>query len=111
MLSKKHRLSKSADVRKTTAKGRSFFNPYFVIKSTSGQEAKLTVVVSTKISKRAVDRNKIKRIIRDELRKLVPRVKPGNYAILAKQKTATATSKELREAIQQSFKAAKILNS
>ena len=111
MLSQKHRLSKSADVKKTTARGRSFFNPFFVIKSTPNKEvALLTVVVSVRVSKKAVSRNKIKRIIRDELRKNIPNIKFGNYAFQVKPSVMKITSTILREEINKSLINAKIIN-
>lgn len=96
MLSKKHRLSKSVDVKKTTAKGRSFFNPFFVIKSLPSDSVKATVIVSNKVSKSAVARNKIKRMVREELKKALPRIKPGNYAIIIKPAAAKISMDELK---------------
>lgn len=112
MLSQKHRLSKSAEVKKTTARGRGFFNPFFVIKSLAAVEGiKLTVIVSTKVSKKAVDRNRIKRIIREELRKHLPEMKPGMYAFLVKQAVLKIEPKDLRIAIAKSLVDAKIMKS
>lgn len=111
MLSQKHRLSKSADVKQTTARGRSFFNPYFVIKSSQNKEDVLvTVVVSVKVSKKAVIRNKIKRIVRDEVRKSITKFKNGNYAFLIKPSVMKIDSKGLRLEINKSLNNAKILN-
>lgn len=110
MLSQKHRLSKSADVKKTTARGRSFFNPYFVLKTAPGVEpAKITVVASVKVSKRAVDRNRIKRVIRETIRPSIGKFKTGNYAILVKPSAMKITSAELREEISKSLIASKTL--
>lgn len=110
MLSQKHRLSKSADVIKTTARGRSFFNPFFVLKTVPGKEpAKLTVVASVKVSKRAVDRNRLKRIIRETVRQHITKFKPGNYAVLVKKSALKITSAELREQVIKSLIASKTL--
>jgi ribonuclease P protein component len=110
MLSQKHRLSKSADVKKTTARGRSFFNPYFVLKTVPGNEsARITVVVSVKVSKRAVDRNRLKRVIRETIRPDIQNFKPGNYAILVKPAAMKITSSELREQVAKSLVASKTL--
>ncbi len=110
MLSQKHRLSKSADVIKTTARGRGFFNPYFVIKTVPGTEpAKITVVASVRVSKRAVDRNRIKRIIRETIRPHIAKFKPGNYAFLVKPSALKITSAELREQVLKSLSASKTL--
>ena len=111
MLSQKHRLSRSADVKKTTAKGRSFFNPYFVIKLSPGSEnTRVTVIVSAKVSKKAVDRNRIKRILREELRKNIPHFKTGYYAVIVKPAAIKATPTDLREALSKSLKAGKIIS-
>lgn len=115
MLSQKHRLSKSAEVKKTTARGRSFFNPYFVLKmsqSTTGTKdttPRLTVIVSTKVSKKAVDRNRIKRVIREEIRKNISNIKPGDYAILVKSSAAKIDSASLRAAVTKSLTDSKII--
>jgi ribonuclease P protein component len=110
MLSQKHRLSRSADVKKTTARGRSFFNPFFVIKLTAGTEIpRVTIIVSAKVSKKAVDRNRIKRIMRDELRKHLPHFKPGDYAFIVKPAAAKAESQQLRENLVLSLKSSKIV--
>ena len=110
MLSQKHRLSKSAEVKKTTARGRSFFNPYFVLKLASGKDIpRFTVIVSTKVSKKAVDRNRIKRVIREELRKHLASAKIGDYAILVKSSAVKIASKDLRAAVTQSLADSKII--
>ncbi len=100
MFSKKHRLSKTVEVKQTTARGRSFFNPNFVLKMAKGVDIpKITVIISTKVSKKAVVRNKVKRIIRDEVRKQIPFLTPGFYAFIVKPKAVTINSKELREEV------------
>ena len=115
MLSQKHRLNKSAEVKKTTARGRSFFNPFFVIKfAPFGQPSsepvpRLTVIVSTKVSKKAVDRNRIKRVVRDEIRKHLAKIRPGDYAFIMKPQAMKITSAELRDALQKSLYAGKII--
>ena len=111
MLPKKHRLSKSAEVKLTTARGRSFFNPFFVIKSASNKDsAQVTVVVSVRVSKKSVERNRIKRVVRDEIRKSINDFKFGNYAFLIKPSVMKINSTELRLEINKSLKNAKILN-
>ncbi len=110
MLPKKHRLSKSAEVTQTTARGRSFFNPYFVVKSSKADSGvKATVIVSTKTSKKAVVRNRLKRVIRNVLRLQMQVIKPGMYAIIVKPKAVTISSKELSEQVVLALKAAKII--
>lgn len=110
MLSPKHRLSKSADVKKTTARGRSFFNPYFVVKLVPGGDVpKFTTIASVRASKKAVERNRAKRIIREELRKHVNNIKPGNYVYIIKASAVKAEAKILRDAVIKSLASGKML--
>ena len=113
MLPKKHRLSKHADVATTTAKGRGFFNKYFVIKFISKAEpeslAQWTVVVSAKVAKLAVARNRIKRIIRAHVQSKLDIIKPGQYALIVKKAAVTASPAEIRAELDFSLNKSKIL--
>ncbi|MEK7162193.1 MAG: ribonuclease P protein component [Patescibacteria group bacterium] len=85
MLKKVNRLAKSKDIQKAFARGRTFFNPSFTLKALpSDKEKRFTVVVSTKVYKKAVDRNRLKRIIREHIRKNLNGFKLGNYVIITK---------------------------
>ena len=77
MLPKKHRLAKALEVKRTTARGRSFFNPFVVVKFVKGASpARLTVIASTKVSKKAVSRNRVKRIARETIRGFLVQLQP-----------------------------------
>jgi ribonuclease P protein component len=89
MLKKVNRLAKDKDIKTAFARGRSFFNPFFNIKFLPGQEGKrFTVVVSTKVYKKAVSRNRLKRLLREHLRKNLAGFKNGSYIIVAKPKVS-----------------------
>ncbi len=62
-----------------------------------------------KVSKKAVDRNRVKRIIREGIRKYIEQIKPGNYAVLVKAAAVKISGKELREQVEKSLKIAKII--
>jgi ribonuclease P protein component len=109
MLPKKHRLSKTAEVKHTASRGRSFFNPFLVIKVTKAEQAKATVIVSTKVSKKAVERNRLKRLTREELRNKMEQLKPGNYALIIKPAAESITGTQLRAEINKALKAGKYL--
>ena len=94
MLKKINRLAKSKDILITLARGRTFFNPFYTIKFLSGSQRKFAVVVSTKVFKRANRRNRLKRIIREQLKKNLQTFRPGNYAILVKPKTSALPEAE-----------------
>jgi ribonuclease P protein component len=87
MLKKVNRLAKAKDIQKAFARGRTFFNPFFTVKfAPSPEPPRFTVVVSTKVFKKAVSRNRLKRIIREYLRKNLNKFKKGNYIIMVKPK-------------------------
>ena len=79
MLPAANRLSKEKDFKKTFQKGKSFFTKILGVKILKNnlEASRFGIVVSTKISKKAVQRNKIKRQIREVLRLNLDKVKPG----------------------------------
>jgi ribonuclease P protein component len=88
MLTKKNRLHTHKEIKMTFARGRAFFSPYFLGKFqlVPSETKKFTVVVSTKVSKKAVVRNRIKRILREVLKANVGAFNPGNYIFTVKPK-------------------------
>jgi ribonuclease P protein component len=103
MFKKNNRLSKSKDIETVFRAGRSFFSPYFVVRflphNKTGQ--RIAVVVSTKTSKKAVERNRIKRIIREAAKPWLLRLSPGDYAIIAKGSAAKQPATVLRAGLNQ----------
>ncbi len=96
MLKKVNRLAKAKDIQKTIARGRAFFSPFLTIKHlSSSQDPRFTVVVSTKVSKKAVDRNRLKRVLREVLRKNITQFKKGDYMVFLKPKAAKLPEAEL----------------
>jgi len=86
MLAKKFRITKQKDVEDLFKKGRSSFSNIMGVKKLDTQEniSKFVVVVSTKVSKKAVIRNKIKRQLSEICRTHYTKIKPGqNFFILA----------------------------
>ncbi len=92
MLAKNHRLSKNSEIKKVLSKGRAFFNPFFTLKylKTHENQVKFTVVVSTKVSKLAVKRNRIKRLLREKIKTFITTAPSGDYMILCKPEVAKA---------------------
>lgn len=112
MLPKKHRLSKHAEVTKTTARGRSFFSPSFILKSLTlpnSELAQFTVIVSSKAVKTAVARNRLKRVIRQAIHPYIKQIKPGQYVIIIKQSATTITSKDLATEVIEALTKSKLL--
>lgn len=111
MFSKKHRLAKTKDVKTTFARGRGFFYPHFNIKyNKSGLLApRFTVVVSTKVSKKAVSRNRIKRILREVIRLRLLEFSIGDYAIIVKPQAMKLSPVELRNKFLAAAQTARLL--
>lgn len=97
MFHKKNRLAKTRDVKTAFERGRGFFNSFFTIKylATAQPVARFTVVVSTKVSKKAVTRNRLKRLVREFIRKNMSLFSSGDYAIVIKSAAVKAEPKDL----------------
>jgi ribonuclease P protein component len=95
MLKRVNRLAKSKDIQTAFARGRTFFNPFFSIRFfPKALEKRFTVVVSTKVFKSAVARNRLKRLVREYIRKHLADFKSGSYVISVKPKIASLPEKE-----------------
>lgn len=79
MFNQKNRLRKTKEIEKTFKNGKSFYNDIlgFKVLKNDLEESRFCIVVSAKVSKRAVDRNKIKRRIRSIIIKKLKQIKKG----------------------------------
>lgn len=110
MFKRKHRLAKFKDVKRTFAQGRSFFNPFYRVKFLHSQDnLRLTVVVSSKVSKKAVERNSLKRKIREFLKQQQIEMRSGDYVIELKPKVVKLSKQEQREELYKLLKSAKLV--
>lgn len=102
MLPAKHRLTKEKDFKRINATSRPFFSSFFRLKySANGLKlSRLAVVVSTKVSKKAVLRNKLQRQIREVIRLNLAKIKSGNDIIISvSNKALNASYQELEKEI------------
>ena len=96
MLKRANRLAKSKDIQTAFARGRTFFNPFFGIRFLPKVgEKRFTVVVSTKVYKSAVARNRLKRLVREYLRKNLGAFKSGSYVISVKPRISGLPEKDI----------------
>lgn len=78
MLAKQHRLVKQKDFERVFKQGRSYYTKLLGAKLLANQAVnRFGIVISTKISKKATERNRLKRQIRQALRELDKKLKPG----------------------------------
>jgi len=72
-------------------------------------DARLGLVVSRKVDKRAVGRNRIKRVVREYFRRVRSQLQPGAYVVLARAEAKTADSAQLRQTLERLFTRAGVL--
>jgi len=110
MLSKPHRLSKTRDVENVFARGRYFSSPLFRLKFLkSSNKPRFTVVVSTKVSKKAVKRNRLKRLVREFVRLRLENFSGGDYVLMVQPKAAGVDEKEFLPGLENFLKLHRLL--
>lgn len=79
MLSKSYRLTQEKDFRRISVSGKSFFSHLFRLRlaKNSLKISRFAVVVSAKVSKKAVERNRLKRQLREIIRLNLGKIKGG----------------------------------
>lgn len=113
MLYAQNRLAKRKDIERVHKKGRSFFvrDLGLRIVANNMDKSRFTVVASVKLSKKAVERNKLKRRLREIIRKqILPKAKPGFDGIISTRTGLLELSfDELRAKAEQLFKKARLI--
>lgn len=71
--------------------------------------ARLGLAVSRKVDRHAVGRNRIKRVLRDEFRRLRLQLEPGSYVVVARPAAADADGAALRAAFVSALRRARAL--
>ncbi|MDP2812420.1 MAG: ribonuclease P protein component [bacterium] len=90
MLPRVNRLNKDSEIKDLAKQGKSFFLPEFIIKYYQNKEniSKFAFVVSTKVDKRAVVRNRLTRRLRETIRAFLPKISPGYSVLVIAKKQA-----------------------
>lgn len=111
MLKKIHRLTKDKDFDNVfnppAGGGRSSYNKILGIKAIASQQAnsRFGIIISAKISKKAVERNKIKRQIREIIRARSDKIKSGyDIVIISLPDILSKNYQEIEESINRHFK-------
>lgn len=108
MLKKQNRLSRVVKKNKANV----YSSPFFNIKIYDGEEkaARFGFVVSKKVSRKAVVRNKTKRVLREVVRDLLPKINSNkDIIIFSKVELSPKQKKETQDAMAEIFKKAKII--
>ncbi len=112
MLPKQYRLPGYLIPRTLNSK-LTYHSPLFTLKLVNlnnNQLSRLGFIVSTKISKKAVERNKIKRQLRAASYQHLKAIAPGyNLLIIAKHSLKSSSFEQIKTALHYLFKQAKII--
>ncbi len=113
MLPRQHRLNKRLDIERVFKRGRSVFvgNLGLRLAPNNLKSSRFTVVVSLKVSKKAVERNLLKRRLREIVRQeITPTAKGGFDGLVLTQKPLLELSfAELRALTLALFKKARLI--
>jgi len=107
-----NRLKTDKDIKTLFARGRSVFDIDVSFRYLKNKlpVSRFSVVVGTKVSKNAVDRNKIKRKIRGIIEKHMKEMNPGlDVMVLVKKSALAKSSQELQSQLENLLKRAKLL--
>jgi len=93
------RLRKSSEFQRVRQQGRSITSRLLVLAWTPNEVAQLRIgfVVSKRISKRAVDRNYLKRLLGETVRPILPEITPGWDIVLSARKDMLTTDLHMLE--------------
>ena len=112
MLPKKFRLTRDKDLKKVFSRGKSFFAPPFKLKILKNDlgVSRFAIVVSNQVAKKATQRNKLKRQLREIIRLYLTEIKPGyDLVLIARPKILTYSFQQIKKAISSIFIKTKLL--
>lgn len=113
MLPKPFRLQDQKEIEFIKKEGKLFQSPFFgllVLKRKDPRNSCFSFIISTKISKKAVERNHAKRLLSETLFKFLPLMKPGlGIVFLAKKNLMGKDQSKIKEEMEKVFRAANLL--
>lgn len=113
MLPASHRLRKETDIKRLFAKGRGVFDELCGLKFLPNglPITRFAIVAGTKVSKKAVARNRVKRQVRAIVQKQLGALTPGyDAAMLIRSAALKATFVQIEEHVIKALKKAKLLS-
>jgi len=111
MLKKSNRITKDKEFDRAFKTGQSFYTKLFIVKAVNNDLGlnRLGVLISTKVSKKAVIRNKLKRQIKEIIQYELPNLKNGkDLVIVVFQEILDKNFKEIKEVVITALKRLKL---
>jgi ribonuclease P protein component len=104
-LPREYRLRSPEDFRRVLKSGRRKTDALFTLVSLpgSGPDARLGIAVSRKVSKSAVERNRIKRVVRDNFRHRRAGLPAMDIVVMARPAAAQAERRDIAESLERHF--------
>lgn len=99
MLKKQNRISKKKDFDRAFKAGQSFYGKIVGLKlvSNSLTESRVGIIISAKVSKKAVERNRLRRIIREKVKNFLNQTKIGqDFVFIVHPEANKLEAKEIR---------------
>jgi ribonuclease P protein component len=109
-----HRLTQERDFQKVRRRGKSFFSPYFRLSYHQNQLARsrYAVAVGIRVSKKATERNRLKRRVREAVRVRLGSLKPGYDIVFSLRPAAMdATGAQMRLAVHEALRKSQLTSS
>jgi len=105
------RLRAAADFAALREAAGRFDGRYFLIRYTPGAtlQPRVGLAVSKRVSKRAVERNRIKRVARESFRRAQHKIPPTDIVVIARTQAAGIASDTLREDLDRAWPRLKTL--
>jgi len=107
MFSQENRLRHEKDIKALFLKGKSAFGVLVSVKFYPNRlgVARFAVVIGTKVAKRAVVRNRLRRQVREIIKKYLAEMKPGyDVALLIKKEAIGKKSRQIEEELVATLK-------
>ena len=112
MLPRKHRLTQDKDFKRVFKKGRFFIVKFINLRIVENnfEISRFGFIISKKNFKKAVDRNKIKRRLRDTIHSRLEKIKPGfDVVVMVRREIGNKSYQEIDEVMEEILNKAKIL--
>jgi ribonuclease P protein component len=106
MLPLENRIKKKKEFEAVFKEGEAFHSGLFtvILSKSETEEKKFGFIVSKKVSSKAVSRNRVKRISREQVRLMLPRIRKGvNIIIIAKKEALKQDSKKIKAELESLF--------